>query len=259
MKTIKTTIDRVANFRTDYFNSLPKFQELFIELKVKNSDIYLIQQENKEIAYAIKSNNGILIEFYVFDEYIPNSNEIFRQLLKSLSITDIYCKSFDALLLNNCLLNSLPYSLLGLLYRDYAKALIENDPNVIAKKADASSIKLLLGQDESIKELFETEQQLSDFIQNENVFEFYNNDEFIGCGMVIRTHSDWDFCDLGVWVKPSKRGNAIGSQMILKLRDFAIKNNIKPSCGCGIENLASQKAIKKSGFVSRDSLINFKL
>ena len=48
------------------------------------------------------------------------------------------------------------------------------------KRADLLSVELLLGQDESIKELFETEQQLIDFIKNENVFEFYKNKEFVG-------------------------------------------------------------------------------
>jgi RimJ/RimL family protein N-acetyltransferase len=144
------------------------------------------------------------------------------------------------------------------LYRDYVEALIKKDPDIKMKKSDFSSVRLLLGQDDSIKELFETERQLIDFIQNENVFEFYKNDEFIGCGMVIRTHSDWNFCDMGVWVNPAKRGNAFGSQIILNLREFAIKYNMKPSCGCAIENMASQKTIEKSGFVSRYNMINFK-
>ena len=56
----------------------------------------------------------------------------------------------------------------------------------------------------------------------------------------------------------NERGKAIGSQIILKLREFAIKNNLKPSCGCAIENLASRKAIEKSGYVSRYKMINFK-
>ena len=254
----KTTIDRINKYRTDYLSSLPEFQELFIELMICNSDFYIFQSENREIGYAISNNDGVLIEFYVLDKYILDSNEIFGQVLKDLSITDIYCKSFDSLLLSNCLLMTLPYSIIGLLYRDYFEPLIIKDSTIKMKKADHLSVELLLGQDESIKELFETEQQLIDFVKNENVFEFYKNEEFVGCGMVIRTHPDWSFCDLGVWVNPSKRGNAIGSQIILNLREYSIKNNLKPSCGCAIENQASQKTIEKSGFVSRYKMINFK-
>jgi predicted acetyltransferase len=112
-------------------------------------------------------------------------------------------------------------------------------------------------QDNSIKELFETERQLTDFIKNENVFEFYKNDVFVGCGMVLRTNPEWNYCDLGVWVKPSERGKNIGAQIILNLKEFAIRNNLKPSCGCAIDNVASQKTIEKSGFISKYKLINF--
>jgi RimJ/RimL family protein N-acetyltransferase len=259
MKITKTTIDKIAKFRIDYLNSLPEFQELFIELMICNSDYYIFQSENDEIGYAISNNDGVLIEFYVLDKYLPSSNEFFMQALKDLSITDVYCKSFDSLLLSNCLLNNLQYSIIGLLYRDYVEPLINKDSSIKMKKADRLSVSLLLGQDESIKELFETEQQLNDFITDENVFEFHQNEEFVGCGMVIRTHPYWNFCDLGVWVNPSKRGKAIGSQIILHLREYSIRNNLKPSCGCAIENLASQKTIEKSGFVSRYKMINFKI
>src|SRR5690554_6349533 len=175
MKITKTTIDKIAKFRIDYLNSLSEFQEFFIELMISDSDYFIFQVDNNVSGYAIRNNDGVLIEFYVLDKYIPDSNEIFGQVLKDLSITDIYCKSFDSLLLSNCLLKTLPYSIIGLLYRDYFEPLIIKDSTIKIKRADHLSVELLLGQDESIKELFETEHQLIDFVKNENVFEFYKN------------------------------------------------------------------------------------
>jgi hypothetical protein len=257
MKIIKTEIDKIAEFRIEYLNSLPEFQELFLELMINNSDAYLLQIDNKDIGYAIVNNDHILIEFYVMNLYISSSYDIFSQVVNELSFNEIYCKSFDSLLLNNCLLSSFSYSVAGVLFRDYVEPLILLDSSIRMTKAKLSSIGLLINQDDSIKELFETEDQLRNFIENENVFEFYKNDEFVGCGMIIRTISDWNYCDLGVWIKPSKRGNKIGSQIILNLREFAIKNNMNPSCGCASENIASQKIIERSGFVSKYKLINF--
>lgn len=259
MKIEKTTVDKIKKYRTEYLNSLPEFQELYLEIMLNNSDFYLLYSDDIEIGYIIINADNILIEFYVKNNYIPSSNEILRQVVKDLSVTDIYCKSFDSLLLSICLLSSFQYSVIGLLYRDYLEPLIMLDSRIKFKKANSSSIRLFKSQDESIKELFETEEQLTNFINNENVFEFYKNDEFVGCGMIIRTHYDWDFCDLGVWVNPLKRGEYIGSQIILIMRDFAIKNKLIPSCGCAIENLASRRIIEKSGFVSRYKMINFKI
>ena len=257
MEIVKTSFDKIKKYRTEYLNSLPEFQECFLEIMIEKSNFYLLQTDSVNIGYVITNNDGVLIEFYVANKYVSVSNDFFRQILKELSITEIYCKSFDFLLLNNCLLNSFPYKVIGVLFRDFVEPLVETDTGIRMKKSDFSAVNFLLNQDISIKELFETEQQLTEFISNENVFEFYSNGDFVGCGMVLRTNPDWTFCDLGVWVTPPKRGKGIGAQIILKLREFAIKNEMKPSCGCSIENIASQKTIEKSGFVSKHKLIEF--
>lgn len=258
MKIEKTTLERTINHRSHYLNSLPQFQELFIELMVTDSDFYIFRNDKLEMGYAIVNNEGALIEFYVFDKYMSNSHNFFKQVVRDVSIKDVYCKSFDSLLMSNCMLSSFSYSVVGVLYRDYHEPLVNRDPGIQKEKATHASIEFLMKQDNSIKELFETEDQLKNFINNENVFEFYKNNVFIGCGMVLRTNPEWNYCDLGVWVKPSERGKSIGAQIILNLKEFAVRNNLKPSCGCAIDNVASQKTIEKSGFVSKHKLIHFK-
>lgn len=125
-------------------------------------------------------------------------------------------------------------------------------------KADLSSKEIFLKQDDSLKELYETEELLVEFIENENVFIFYKNKELVGCGMVIKTNAGWSYCDLGVWVNPKFRGCGFGAQILIYLREFALDVNLIPGCGCAIENSASQKTIEKSGFVSRYQLVSFK-
>ncbi len=243
--------------RTDYLVSLPEFQELFIELMIGDGVGYLIQKENMVMGYAIHNGEGVLIEFYVKDQYLPDSQEAFKQVIKELAIQEVFCKSFDALLLNACLQSTFSYSLVGVLYRDYSGPKIQKERGIEMRPSGFASVNLLLNQDESIRELFETEQQLTHFIEHEHVFEFYKNEELIGCGMVLRTNAEWDFCDLGVWVHPQKRGHSLGAQILLLLREFALENHMKPSCGCDIENIASQMTIEKCGFGSKHKLISF--
>ena len=257
MKIIKTEIEKVVKFRSAYFVSLSEFQELFLEILVRDSLFFSINSHNADIGYAIVSKDGVLLEFYIDSKYMNESLVCFNKIIDDLDVKEIYCKSFDFQLLSCCLLNSFPYSVYGILYRDYVGSLIDEDSSIVMKKADISLSGFLLSQDSSIKELFETERQLSDFILNENVFLFYKENEFVGCGMVIKTHPEWNYCDLGIWVVPSKRGQSFGSQIILKLKDFAAQNYMIPSCGCGADNYSSQKAIEKSGFASRHKLIRF--
>lgn len=143
------------------------------------------------------------------------------------------------------------------MYRDYVAPLVVPDTGIKMIRAGLSSMKLFKEQDDSIKELFETDDQLVDFIENEHVFEFYKEDEFVGCGMIVKTHPDYHFCDLGVWVNPLKRGKSTGAQILLNLRNFATHHNMKPCCGCAIQNIPSQKVIEKCGFVSKYKILRF--
>ncbi len=247
----------IVKYRADYFNSLPEFQELFLELIVSSSDCYVLRLGKVDAGYAVCSAEGALVEFYVFNTYLSSSYTFFCKLIEQLSIKEIYCKSFDSALLSNCLLSSFTYSVVGVLYRDYVKPLVAVDPALIMKRAVLDSVELFCKQDESIKELFETDDVLMDCIQKENVFEFYIHDVFVGCGLITRVNKNWNFCDLGVWVNPLERGKGIASQIIIRLRDFALEKGMEPCCGCAIDNIASQKAIERSGYVSRYKLVCF--
>lgn len=258
MNIIKTDLERIKNYRTAYLNSLPEFQELYIELMIERADPYFLRVESHEVGYTIINSEGVLIEFFVKKEYYPQSREYLNQITEELSVSEIYCKSFDFLLLSNCLLNAYAYSVTGMLYKDYVTPRVSMDNSIVMKLAGRSNVIFLLEQDESIRELFETKAQLVGFIKKEKVFMFYRHEEFVGCGMVLRTNKDWNYCDLGVWTHPGHRNKGIGTQIILRLREFALKNNMKPGCGCAIENIASQKTIEKSGFVSRHRLVDFR-
>ena len=59
VKIIKATIDKIIQYRTDYLNSLPEFQELFLELMINDSDFYIFKIDNEEIGYAIRNKDGV--------------------------------------------------------------------------------------------------------------------------------------------------------------------------------------------------------
>jgi len=71
LQIIKTEIQRVADFRTEYLNSLPEFQELYLEMMVEESDYYLLTNNQYDLGYFIKTKSKILVEFYLVDEQIP--------------------------------------------------------------------------------------------------------------------------------------------------------------------------------------------
>jgi RimJ/RimL family protein N-acetyltransferase len=255
----KKALIEIDNLRETHLKSLPQFQELFLEFMVQEADVYLILEDEETVGYAIITTENTLIEFFLFKRFIPKCMMYFDLVIDTLSIENIYCKSFDSLLLNCCLINSYTYSLLGCFYRDFHdKGVVKND-QINMRLATYSDSSFLMQTQDNINELFETVDQLEAFIKSESVHLFYIQDELVGCGTTLKTHADWNYFDLGVWVSSKHRKKGIGTQVITYLRAYCLDRNWKPTCGCAIENIASQKTLEKSGFISKHKLIDFKV
>ena len=251
-------LSKISELRNEYLNSLVVFQELYLELMLPESSCYLIYENNFVIAgYAIVASQNILIEFYIFEQFIPWGQSYFSQIIKELNICNIYCKSFYATLLNFCLLNTFNYTILGNHYRDYTDKGIDLNEWIKVRPAEMLDIQFVMKQKDDIDELFETEEQLESFIRDESVFLFYLNDEFAGCGTILRVHPDWDYQDLGIWVKKEFRRQGVATHIINWSVSYCNSKKWIPICGCDIENFASQKTLEKCGFISKYKLINF--
>jgi hypothetical protein len=175
MDILKTTPDKITKLRRAHFETLPEFQEFYLELMVHGSEVFILQENKEVLGYAITSSEGMLIEYYLRDRYVPKSQEIFPKLVHKLSIREILCKTFDAFLLSKCILNSFAYEVVGVLYRDSINLKISKDPEIRMLEAKLSSLEILLKQDDSIHALFETESQLAGFFSRHKLLSFKTN------------------------------------------------------------------------------------
>ncbi len=253
---IKTELNNISQIRIDYLNSLSEFQELYLEMFIDNSDIYKIEFNGILIGYAIKTVDNILIEFYIIDKYVPVSSDVFQTIINDLAINNIYCKSFDYLLLNCCLTGLYSYNLIGSLFRDYfdTDKIPINDLKI--RYAENKDYSFLLQQE---GELYETHEELEKFVNGNNVIMFQRGEQLLGCGYLIKVHANYNYYDIGMWVNPNYRKQGIATKIISYLKDTCITNNWNPICGCAIANIASQKTLEKNGFVSKYKLIEFKI
>ncbi len=247
----------VSILRKEYLESLPLFQELFLEIQVGDSSIFTVEQNSISIGHIIINSEKIALEFYLQAEYLNQSKSILKSCIQNFDLEGFYCKSFDFALLDACLSNKLSYEVIGTLYRDYNDTSKKHTHSLDRKRFECTDIEILLNQDESINELFDNESQLRHFILNEHVFGYYQSEDLIGCGIIIKTHKDYNYCDLGVWVNPQHRKQGFASYILNNLRDIALSFDMIPSCGCAIDNIASGKAIEKSGFISKHTMLFF--
>lgn len=256
LQIIKTEIQRISDFRTEYLHSLSEFQELYLEMMVEESDYYLLTSNQLDVGYFIKTKSNILVEFYLVDEQIPDCKDVFNSIIRDYSIQSVYCKSFDSLLMDCCLSNSYNYQIIGCLFRDCFKTIDYPLTGLTSRFATMADFDFLLLQEDG---LYETTEELKHFVNGGNVIMFMNNNELYGCGYLIKVHPKWDVYDIGMWVNPRFRNRRIATGIISSLKQTCLMNNWKPICGCAYDNVGSKKTLEKNGFVSKYKLVEFEI
>lgn len=252
----KASYSEIETLRIQYLKSLPEFQELYLDLLVASGRYFIIFRANNAIGYAITNPENTLVEYYITNEVAAKSPSIFQEVLSNLKIDKVWCKSFDFLLLDACLLKFKKHEVIGTLFRDNISS-----PNFFIGELDVSTaqerdLPLHLQQEDG---LYETPEELETFVRQGSVLLFRRDNELTGCGFLIKIHPNWNYYDIGMWVNPSYRNQGFAVQIISYLKNYCLTNHLKPVCGCAFENVASQKTLEKNGFFSKHKLLEFTL
>jgi len=262
---IKTELSKIQGCRELYFSSLSECQECFMEMLVNEGRYYNISINSEIAGYAItsidkfiaKTQEIFLIEFYLYDRFINQSEAVFSKVLKELSVDKIYCKSYDALLLSSCFMKSMPYEVFGRLFKLSDSSIKYHIPQLYESRlAEIDDYEFLLNQGD---DLYDTPEELMDLIIAKAITLFFLKDELVGCGYKIPLNSKKEIYDIGMWTNPKYRGKGIATYIISYLMDECLVNNKTPICACAKDNIYSMKTLQKNGFISKHNLILFEV
>lgn len=260
---VNTDFNGISNLRKYYLNSLPESQECFIELLVESGSYYNISVDETVVGYAIssiddilgKTGENVLVEFYLKDELLSRCDEVFALVIKELSIGMVYCKSFDSLMLNCCLMQQMQYEVFGRMFRKIlASEKFHTDSRYEVRLAQMSDYDFLLEQKGG---LYETPKELENLIGKKTVKMFIGQGQLVGCGYSIPVLPNGDYYDIGMWTNPEFRNTGVATYIISYLKEECTNNKKIPVCGCAVDNIASMKTLEKNGFVSKYKLIKF--
>jgi len=145
--------------------------------------------------------------------------------------------------------------IIGVLYRDYEDVEIYQPENIsevrIASLSDFKEIA------EIKDEVFDNDKEVEEYIKKEAVFVFKDGESLIGFGIFHPAVKGRNSYDIGMAVAPDYRRKGYGAFILNYLKKHCIKNNWRPTCGCAIENISSQKTIEKIGFTSKHNMLEF--
>jgi GNAT superfamily N-acetyltransferase len=245
----------LTNLRTQYLDSCPEPQELYLELKVHGSRAFVIEAEGEQAGYLLIGLDGVLLEYFVVPAYIRNAEAWFREILQRCSIQKALCKSFDHTLLACCLDRQISVRVEGILCREWVDRPHPKREDLLAvRTAGPEDVQQIIAINE---EVFDHPDQVRDYVQNERVLMFEDASALIGFGLFSRVIPGRPEFDIGMLVVPAFRRLGYGSAIIRYMADFCRKQGWRPICGCDATNAGSLRCLQNAGFIARHRLLEF--
>ncbi|WP_319579409.1 GNAT family N-acetyltransferase [uncultured Methanospirillum sp.] len=246
------TLQEIETMRITHLSSLPEFQDLYLELQIPHADAVILSHCGTIIGYAI-TKGGVMLEFFVKETFGSDINFHFPEIVKTCNVERILVQSFDQVLMKCCSrMNS--YHEVGLIYRDFTQVTIPGDPDLSFRLATLQDLPFLQMQED---EVFEPKDMISTAIEKSEIVLCLNGEMILGCGFITRIHPLWAYYDIGVWVSPEFRLRGYAARILSWLKETCVNNCWIPVCGCGVENIGSQRTIEKNGFISNHRLLSF--
>jgi GNAT superfamily N-acetyltransferase len=247
-------LNSLKTYRIQYLNQLPAPQEQFLELQLLEATYHFIQIEKEIIGYIIH-NETLLLEFFLLSHHNNQSSEIFEQCLSEFKISEAYVKSFDHPLMDCSLLHASKYELAGVLFK-------KRDPDFYQSPFWEGEVRNAAPQDFPIiqsinEEVFEKDQEIHDFIQAGKIKLFYLQQKLVGFGIISRTVPELPEHDVGMLVCEPFRNKGFGVKILSYMADYCFQQGWIPTGGCAADNIASQKSLIKSGFISTEKMWRF--
>ena len=223
-----------------YLDSLPEPQEHFFESQVSVGTTW----EAKDIAYAV-TNGDSLVELYVVESQRHRLVRLFNEIMGLSGASKVLCKEFDRQLLHASLSRPAHVSPFAFLFRKIVDATFQPLPDIYFRNGTAEDSQAILAIDD---EFFHDSEEIAEYASHNGLFVLESNDAILGCGIakpVIQGRPD---VDIGMLVAPDHRRKGYGTHIVSFLKDYYLRQGKRPICGCGADNIASQRTLTNAGF-----------
>ena len=249
------SIKAIDDLRKRYLDGLIEPQELYLEFKIREANVFVIQSCNQRIGYFLLGEDADLLEYFVNHEFLHEADTILERVIRKFSVRKALCKSFDHTLLSCCAGIQTQMNVLGVLFREYREEI--RPPvreGVTCRPATAEDERHIIEINEAV---FDHDEEVAEYIRDGKIFLFEKERELVGFGIFACVNEGRPAFDIGMLVERKYRRQGYGEYIIRYLAHFCAQNGWRAVCGCAVENKASRRCLEKAGFASRYRLLEF--
>jgi len=238
----------VSNLRSQLYQKLTApIDAMWEQLYVASSQHYLIENNNEIQGYCCVNDEGCLLQMFLVEEYSSKMEKVIAALIDSKLITSASLSSIEPISFNTCLALSKSIKANTFCF-EHVNIPIETDSRLdvaLVTTADIPAVKAFLKGQVGMDDTFGYTENL---VSRKEIFLVKESDQIIATSERRMSDSQPGIADLGIIVNKDFQGKGIATQVMQMQVNRVLKANRKPICSTTVDNVASRKAIEKSGF-----------
>lgn len=249
MNFIKSAITETINdLRAKLYQTLTAPIDAMWELLyIASSQHYLIKKDNTTLGYCCINEDGCLIQLFLEAAYRPKMDKVIKALIDAKLINAASMSSNEPIAFNACLFHSTSIKANTFCFEHLNKAIAINSPLTIALVATEGipAIKVFLKEQVGMDDTFGYTENL---VARKEIFMVQESGVIIATSERRISDSQSEIADLGIIVNKAYQGRGIATKVMQMQVNRVLKEGRKPICSTTLDNVASRKAIERSGF-----------
>ncbi|NOQ27250.1 MAG: GNAT family N-acetyltransferase [Bacteroidales bacterium] len=249
MKFIKSNnTDTINSLRSKLYQKLTAPIDAMWEiLYIGSSQHYLIENNNNTLGYCCIDEEGCLTQIFLEEDYCSIMDKVIEELIKTELIKSASLSSNEPIAFSACLFHSKSIKTNTFCFEHTNRAVeVNSDLNVeLVTTKEIPAVKAFLKEQVGMDDTFGYTENL---VSRKEIFMLKESGVLIATSECRMSDSQAEIADLGIIVNRDHQGKGIATQVMQMQVNRVIKAGRKPICSTTLDNIASRKAIEKSGF-----------
>lgn len=260
MNFIKTDItETINNFRSQLYKSLKApVDAMWEQLYISSSQHYLIE-ENETLGYCCIDEKGCLTQIFLTKNHLTLMDKVIKELISNGLINSACLSSNEPVAFNVCLFHSKSMKTNTLCFQHMDNEVkVDSDLNLeLVNMDNISEVKLFLKEQVGMDDTFGYTENL---VTRKEIFMLREAETIVATSECRMSDSQPEIADLGIIVNRDFQRKGLATRIMKMQVNRVLKSGRKPICSTTLNNIASRKAIEKSGFYCSNIIfdINFK-
>lgn len=249
MKFIKTDCAETINkLRKELYKNLnAPIDAMWEMLYIGSAQHYLIEKNNETMGYCCITEEGCLLQIFLIETFKSKMDKIIAELISTGVIKSAKLSSNEPIAFNSCLYHSKSINTNTFCFEHTNKPInIKYDLNIeLVSPKDIPEVKAFLKEQLGMDDTFGYTENL---VSRKEIFMLKENNTIVATSECRISDSQSEIADLGIIVNRNYQGKGIATQIMQMQVNRVLELGRKPICSTTLDNIASRKAIEKSGF-----------